>query len=70
MDEYAIEVFTRGCPSCEPTVVYAKQLAGGREVRVRDVTRDREARAAMARYDIDELPAIVVDGRPLACCGG
>ena len=68
-----IEVFTRGCSSCEPTVTYANELAssGQCELRIWDVTAERESaecRARIQRYGIHELPAIAVDGQLLACC--
>ncbi len=69
-----IEVFTEGCPSCEGTAIYASQLAcsaHGYEVRVWNVNEGcakQECRTRMESYGIKELPAIVIDGKLLACC--
>lgn len=69
-----IEVFTSGCSACEGTIQYANELAadGGHEVRVWNTATTGEANEReqrMRRYGIHELPAIVIDGELLACCG-
>ncbi len=69
-----IEVFTEGCPSCEGMAIYASQLAcsaDGDEVRVWKVNQGcarQEYRTRKQSYGIKELPAIVIDGKLLACC--
>lgn len=69
-----IEVFTKGCSSCEPMLSYAQELAasGRYDLRVWNASGERsslEGRERMRRYSVHELPAIVVDGKLLGCCG-
>ncbi len=69
--QHRIEVFTEGCPSCEGAIAYAHELAassGEYELRVWDV-HETEGSARMTHLCMTDLPAIAVDGEPLACCG-
>jgi len=69
--QHQIEVFTEGCSSCEGAIAYAHELAASSskyELRVWDV-HEPEGAARMRSVGITELPAIAVDGEPLACCG-
>lgn len=69
-----IELFTKGCPTCDGWLAYGHELAGstqGYELRVWDPREERDAverERRLALYGIRELPAIVVDGELLACC--
>ncbi len=70
-NRHRIEVFTEGCASCEGAIAYAHELASSSrdyEVRVWNVN-EREGAARMKDVGVTELPAIAVDGEPLACCG-
>jgi glutaredoxin 3 len=62
-----IEVFTAGCPVCEPAVSLVNDLAcPDCEVTVYDL---HEAGAERAKqYGIRTVPAVVVDGRLATCC--
>ena len=62
-----VEVFTAGCPICDPTIQLVEELAcSDCEVTVHDL---REQGADQARqYGINTVPAVVVDGRLAACC--
>jgi glutaredoxin 3 len=64
-----VEVFTAGCPVCEPAVRLVEELAcPDCEVTVHDL---REGGADLAgRYGIRTVPAVVVDGTLAACCEG
>lgn len=64
-----IEVFTAGCPVCEPAVQLVHELAcPDCEVTVYDL---REAGADRAQqYGIKSVPSVVVDGTIAACCQG
>jgi len=63
-----IEVFTAGCPLCEPVVEMAKRAAGTEvEVLIHDVNTDA-ARQAADDYAVKTVPALVVDGSLLGCC--
>ena len=69
MAKRQVEVFTAGCPICEPAVQLAQELAcPDCEVTVRDL---REGGVDQAHeYGITTVPAVVVDGRLAACCEG
>jgi glutaredoxin len=68
MAKRSIEVFTAGCPVCEPGVALVREAAGGHEVTVRDLHRDPDAAEQARRYGIKTVPAVVVDGALLGCC--
>jgi len=68
--QHRIEVFTEGCASCDGAVAYGHELASSSptyEVRVWDVT-GAEGSARMQELGIADLPALAIDGEPLACC--
>jgi glutaredoxin len=67
MAKRRVEVFTAGCPFCEPVVQLVRELAcPDCEVVVHDV---REAGAETARdYGVTRVPTVVVDGTIAACC--
>src|SRR5260370_12316229 len=65
-----VEVFTAGCPVCEPSVQLVQELAcPDCEVTIHDL-RQPEGTAAekAAEYGIKVVPAVVVDGTPVSCC--
>ncbi|PZS36847.1 MAG: hypothetical protein DLM62_21335 [Pseudonocardiales bacterium] len=67
MAKRQVEVFTAGCPICQPTVALVQELAcSDCEVTVHDL-REEGAEEAR-RYGITTVPAVVVDGRLAACC--
>ena len=67
MAKRQVEVFTAGCPLCEPTVKLVEELAGSDwEVTVHDLNFLGEFPGE--NYEIETLPAVVVDGRLVACC--
>lgn len=62
-----VEVFTAGCPVCEPAVTMVKELAcPDCEVTVYDLRASGAGKAAS--YGIKTVPAVVVNGRVCACC--
>lgn len=69
-----IELFTKGCPTCDGWLAYGQELAGsaqGYELRVWDPREEQNAaerERRLALYGIKGLPAIVVDGEILICC--
>lgn len=69
MTKRQIEVFTAGCPVCEPAVQLVHELAcPDCEVTVYDL---RESGADKAQqYGINSVPSVVVDGTIAACCQG
>lgn len=69
MAKRQVEVFTAGCPLCEPAVQLVQELAcPDCDVTVYDL---REAGAGRARqYGVQRVPAVVVDGTLAPCCQG
>lgn len=67
MAKRKIEVFTAGCPVCEPAVQMVNELAcPDCEVSVYNLNESGADRAE--RYGIKTIPAVVVDGRIVSCC--
>jgi hypothetical protein len=67
MAKRQVEVFTAGCPICDPAVQLVQELAcPDCEVTVHDL---RESGIEKARqYGIKRVPTVVVDGMIAACC--
>ena len=67
-----IEVFTAGCPVCEPTVKLVRKTAcDSCEVIVYDLNKGcdtMECREKAETYGVTRLPAVVVNGQLLDCC--
>jgi len=67
-----VEVFTAGCPVCDPTVKTVRELAcTSCDVTVHDVhegCKTNECREAANRYNLQTVPAVVVDGKLAPCC--
>ncbi len=67
-----IEVFTAGCPVCEPVVKTVKEMAcGSCEVTVYNLAEQHGSNASgdkVREYNITSLPAVAVNGKLLACC--
>ncbi len=67
MAKRQVEVFTAGCPVCEPTVKLVEELTCSNcEVTVYDLAK--EGTHKVQEYGITTIPAVVVDGRLAACC--
>jgi hypothetical protein len=69
MSKRQVEVFTAGCPMCDPAVQLVQELAcPDCEVTVYDV---RDSALEKARqYGVNRVPTVVVDGTVAACCQG
>ncbi len=67
MAKRQVEVFTAGCPVCEPTVRLVQEMAcPDCEVTVYDL---RESGIDKAKdYGVTTVPAVVVNGKLAACC--
>ena len=67
MTKRQVEVFTAGCPICEPAVQLVQELAcPDCEVTVHDL---RESGIEKARqYGITRVPTVVVGGTISTCC--
>lgn len=65
-----VEVFSAGCPACEPTVQLVKSIAcPSCDVQVLDMNKPDVAAKAKA-YGIKSVPAVVINGKLAACCAG
>lgn len=63
-----VEVFSAGCPACEPTVELVKSIAcPSCEVQVLDMHEPAVAAKAQ-KYGVRAVPAVVIDGKLAACC--
>lgn len=67
-----IEVFTAGCPVCDPVVKTVKEMAcDSCEITIYNLVEqcdDKVCIEKMKKYDISSLPAVAVNGQLLACC--
>lgn len=67
-----IEVFTAGCPVCDPVVKMVKEMAcSSCEVTVYNLAEQCETKECIAqikKYNITSLPAVAVNGALLSCC--
>ncbi len=71
MPKRKVEVFTSGCPICEPTVDLVKRLACPLcEVIIYDSTKEnkKEFQVRAMVYGIERIPAVAVNGKLLECC--
>ena len=65
-----VEVFSAGCPACEPAVQLVKSIAcPSCDVQVLDMNNPDVAEKAK-RYGVKTVPAVVIDGKLAACCTG
>lgn len=72
MNKRQIEIFTAGCPVCNPVIDMVKSLACENcEVTVYDLVKQCESKECLSKveqYQIKRLPAVAVDGQLLNCC--
>lgn len=72
MTKRKVEVFTSGCPVCEPVVDLVKKTAcPSCDVIIYDLNKGcatNECRDKAKKYGINRVPAVVVDGKLLDCC--
>lgn len=67
MEKRQVEVFTAGCPVCEPAVQLVKQEAcPDCEVIVYNLHEEGSEKAR--QYDLKAVPAVVVNGSVVSCC--
>ena len=65
-----VEVFSAGCPACEPTVQLVKSIAcPSCDVQVLDMNKPDVA-AKAKQYGVRSVPAVVIDGKLAGCCAG
>ncbi|MCB0593064.1 MAG: thioredoxin family protein [Lewinellaceae bacterium] len=67
-----VEVFTAGCPVCDPVVHLVREtVCENCEITGYDLVKqceEKECIAKVSEYGISHLPAVVVNGRLLDCC--
>lgn len=72
MSKRKVEVFTSGCPVCEPVVELVKKTAcPSCDVVIYDLNAGcatNECRTNARKYGITRVPAVVVNGKLLDCC--
>lgn len=67
MSKRQIDVFTAGCPVCEPAVALVKEMTcPDCEVTVHNLQEGGSEQAA--QYGVKTVPAVVVDGALVSCC--
>lgn len=73
MANRSVEVFTAGCYLCDEAVKAVRELACENcSVQVYDLREGcatNECREKTAKYGIHRVPAVVVDGKLVDCCG-
>ncbi len=70
MNKRTVEVFSAGCPACEPTVKQVQSLScPSCDVQVLDMRTDA-AQAKAKAYGIQRVPAVAVNGVLADCCRG
>ncbi len=63
-----VEVFTAGCPLCEPVVELVKRVACDQcDVTIHNLNEPEGARRAK-EAKVHRVPMVLVDGKPAACC--
>ena len=72
MSKRQVEIFTAGCPVCEPVVQLVKDTACDNcEITIHKVKEQCESKICltkMTEYGVKRLPAVAVDGKLLSCC--
>lgn len=65
-----VEVFSAGCPACQPTIDLVNRLAcGSCEVSVLDMNDINVAKRAHD-LGVRSVPAVAINGRLASCCSG
>lgn len=72
MEKRKIELFTAGCPVCEPAVELVNSMACQYcQVTIYNLAKQgdiKEGLSKMKEYNITSLPAVAVEGKLLECC--
>lgn len=67
-----IEIFTAGCPVCEPVVQLVKDTADKDcNITIHNLVEQCESKICvnkMNEYGVKRLPAVAVNGKLLSCC--
>ncbi|GAC1445924.1 MAG: hypothetical protein NVSMB56_00660 [Pyrinomonadaceae bacterium] len=69
-DKRKIEIFSAGCPACEPIVALVKNIAcPSCEIEVLDMNLEDVA-AKAKEYGVKSVPAVAINGKLADCCTG
>jgi hypothetical protein len=72
MTKRIVEVFTAGCPVCEPVVNLVQKIAcSSCDIIIYDLNTGcdtNECRDKAKQYGVQKVPAVAVDGTLLECC--
>jgi glutaredoxin len=67
-----IELFTAGCPLCDPVIKLVKETATDNcEIVIYDLVKQCAEKTCinkMKQYGVNHVPSIVVNGKLLHCC--
>ncbi len=67
-----IEIFTAGCPVCEPVVAMVKEEAcESCDITIHNLVEEfdnLEVKEKLKAYGVNRIPAVAVDGVLLDCC--
>jgi len=64
-----VEVFTAGCPLCDPVVQMVRRLACPNcDVTIHNVKDDPRAAERAKAAGVRRVPMVLVDGSPAVCC--
>ncbi len=62
-----VEIFTAGCPVCEPVVQLVKDTAGVNcDITIHNLSEDHND-AIRKKYALTRLPSVAVDGKLIDC---
>lgn len=65
-----VEVFSAGCPACEPVVELVRSIAcPSCDVQVLDMHQPDVA-AKAKQYGVKTVPAVAINGKLAGCCSG
>lgn len=67
MAKRQVEVFTAGCPVCEPAVRLVEETACS-DCEVTVYNLNEEGTDKSREYDLKSVPAVVVNGSIVSCC--
>ena len=72
MAKRKVEVFTSGCPLCEPVIELVNKMAcPSCEVIIYDLNKgsnDNIGREKAKEYGVSRVPSVAVDAKLLECC--
>lgn len=64
-----VEVFTAGCPLCDPVVEMVQRVACENcDVTIYSLKDDPQAAEQVKAAGVQRVPMVLVDGQPAECC--